>query len=346
MIDDPRDKHPVRPSEHENGNDADEHSHPTSGEDDELVAQARMLAALMDGRLDSVERAELLARLDASPNDLEVLADAASSLEATSDTHDAAVDPTADPAVDAGHVAQVTPIHAARRRSVVWLVAAACVVGAVLIPYLWMHRGARSTSVDPERFASALPASTELPAAWGHPWTMTRGEQAPLTAAARAVRLGVQLTDLTVVARGSGGVRDSMVASTAAATVALLDDVNGAAPIAALYRDVVTRAHEPPGQLAPLLDSGARAVRRLPAGELVDLGAWTEAARLAAVTHDAEFFQAAMTRDVIDRAARDPSVSDSAHALIEQVRRDTTQPITDWAIRSRRLDDLLGVLAR
>jgi hypothetical protein len=238
---------------------------------------AERIAALLDGRLDSRQRAEVLARLGESEAAMDAFADAAAVLRETTDS---------------------TIAHRASRPH--WRVAAlalaACVVAAiVLVPVILSHSGQRSR--DPGRFAAVLLADgiSAAPGWNGTPWSTTRGDGSPLTAEARASRIGARLVDLDLA---TGDTSASHIANDIAT---LLDPLPASGPVVAIYRAL---AH-PSGnvhQRDSLAALGRPAAAEIAGPSSVDLGAWTEAARLAAARHDAAFFRSAISRDMLPRA--------------------------------------------
>lgn len=301
----------------------------------ESRVDAERLAALLDGRLSARERAELLAEVASSDEAYDALVDAMIVLPELSDAH-APGDRVSDAlrARDAG--------TGWRLRSSRWLALAAAVVVLALLPWLWRARRS-STEVDAARFVALLYASPAgLPDAWNSgPWTSTRGASDPLTRATRAVRLGAHLVDLDLAARTG----DARAGPLAASIAALLDGVPAGAPAAAIYRSVSRRAAVPSDSLTGLLERGRVATSELAGGDLVALGAWVEAARIAAARHDARFFQDDASRDMLARAERLSDVSPAVRPVVDSVRRAATSSAPEWPRLERQLTALLAALA-
>lgn len=282
------------------------------------MTDAERLAALLDGRLGATEREAAIARLAASDEEVEAYADAAAVLRELEEE-------------DAG----VTPLRAPSRRAPArrWLALAAVLACVALAPWLWTRAAADRT--DPARFAAEL---SGLPAGWdASPWGATRGAGDPLTPQARAVRLGARLVELELAVRG----RDPAVRPLAAETAALLDGIPAAGPAAALYRELARRAGEEPARLEPLLEQGRGVVPRLAGEEPVELGAWTEAARIAAAGGAGDFFASRATRSRMERMARDPSLPPAARSTMERVGTAVASPAPEWPAVER---ELAGVL--
>jgi hypothetical protein len=293
------------------------------------------MAAMLDGRLDAARRAELLAELDASPEDLELLADAAFvlgelGLSAPSDepveAPDAPIhgvrdeanasstppladaypadkiatepDTIADPPSSApatvfssggGSATEVIDLHVERTRRrgrglKVLLPIAALLAGLAVIPFL---RGRGDGTADPGLYAhQGSFGAAGLPAEWNRaPWSATRGSDDSLSPRARAVRLGVAITDLELAV----GANDPRAAEIAGDVQRLLEPVPAAGAISQYYDGIA--AGQVNGPAAKDAVRKARlAIARLPDGEMVSTGAWLEAARLAAVRGDGEFF--------------------------------------------------------
>jgi hypothetical protein len=314
------------------------------------MKNAERLAALLDGRLDAHQRDELLTELAASEDDFGAYADA---VAITAELEGAAPEVTpinavrevtpisAEPEVTPTEVAPgVTPIHAApsRRRGLAprWLAIAAVLGGIALAPWLWTRFAADRGLIAVE--ADALPAGWDA-----SPWGATRGPGDPLTAEARAVRLGARLVDVELAVRG----RDPATAQLATETAMLLEGIPGAAPAASIYREVARRAGEPAERLDPLLDRGREVVPQIAGEEGVKLGAWFESARIAAAARDDGFFASRATRSQLERMARDSSLDPSARDGVERIRAATVSSgDADWNTVQREVTTLLRLLGR
>ncbi len=278
---------------------------------------APRLAALLDGRLGVAEREQLLGELAASDDALGAYADAAAALgeleregivpEPAGPVRPVA-GPAATPAPNApGAAPGSTPVVSlaeapARRRPFGgwpvrrWAaVAAAAVVAAG--PALWWRTQPDdgATAGVPSSVALLAPEarSAGLPAGWdGTPWRVTRGAGDPLTAEARAVRVGARVTDLELAAAAG----DTAAARAVAADVAaLLDEVPGGGAAAAAYRALDA------GAGAAALARARRDAALVAGEEGFAFGAWLEAARVAAARRDAAFFRSGASRAALER---------------------------------------------
>ena len=291
------------------------------------------LAALLDGRLEGGARDDAMAQLAAADDDaLGAWADAVA-VQRELEAEDAAAAPAAS-------AAKVLPF---RRR---WmprgpLLALAAVLAAVAVGVGgWWTRGPAGAG-DPGRYAALL-RQPGLPAGWdAAPWTATRAVDGPLAPRARAVRIGARITDLeaAAAARDAGGTRQA-----AADVAALLDSLPAAGPAASVYDEVGRRAGEPAAALEPVLERGRRSAARLAGEDGVALGAWAEAARLAAARRDAAFFHARATRKALERAARIGVVPPSGDAALVRLRSVSGAP--DWAALQRDATELLAATGR
>lgn len=297
-----------------------------------LEPDAERLAALLDGRLDERRRAEAVARLASSDDEFEAFVDA---LAVTRELE----------AEDAA--AGVTPLRPrARQRwwqrpGGHWAAIAAVLVGLALLPVLWTRsRGPEMD--DPGRYAALLePAQAGLPAGWDEsPWGTTRGPADPLTLDARAVRLGARITDLEVAVAA----RDPGVREISAEIVMLLGEVPAGSAVATYYRDIGDRAGETPEQLQPTMKRGRLAAVALLGDDMVALGAWAQAARLAAARRNAQFFRTGETRAMLARAAELP-LQGVARTAVQRIRRaDVGGGAPDWGSLEKESAILLQAL--
>lgn len=239
---------------------------------------AERIAALLDGRLDARQREEILARLGTSNVALEAFVDAAGVIHGE------------------GPRAKALPARSLRWRRA-GLAIAASIVAIITIVSLARMYPASAPSADPRRFAVSLASESTLPSDWnGAPWATTRGTAEPLTDSARAIRLGAHLTDLILEIRAS----DARAARSAADIAVLLDAVPGSASVAQIFRQMVDTTRDAHGRDS-LLALGAPLAAVIAGREAVDLGAWMEAARIAAAHHNVAFFTSAGSRALMSR---------------------------------------------
>lgn len=312
------------PGESEPSNTRGEGS--TDASANERMAPNR-IAALIDSRLSGGER-ERLVDLVGETDAAGVLSDAVAAL--------ADVQATAPPA----------PAESAQRRAArrwhpgVWMALAAGIVGILLIPFAW-SRAHRATHGGPERYAALVVAhGTRIPSGWDDtPWDVTRGS-AELTPEARAFRIGVRVTDLGVAVRQG----DSTASRYAAEIAALVGEIPGAAPVSAAYRRVAMQRAGSLAAHSALVDSATRAMRMLSRPDVVRLGAWVEAARLAAVAGDTSFFESPETRDVLGEVTRS-RLPETFRGAIEPLHQVINRPNSfDWTEIQSELRQAAGTL--
>jgi hypothetical protein len=98
---------------------------------------------------------------------------------------------------------------------------------------------------------------------------------------------------------------------------ALLGALPAAGPAATVFDEIGRRAGEPPAELR---ERGRRSAARLAGEDGVALGAWAEAARLAAGRRDGGFFRARATRDALERFTGDAALPSAARPGLERIR--------------------------
>jgi hypothetical protein len=300
----------------------------------DIGVSAEELAALLDGRLDQSRRAELLARLGSSDEALEAYANAASvvsELEAGDTARSTAPSKAASRA------------HPRRLPAWSWVAMAAALAGVVVAPWLWTR--ARSVDrEDPGRFADLVSAPGHaLPPQWyGTPWPGTRGAGEPLSATARAVRLGVRLVDLELAVR----TRDTTLTRLTAEIVDLVEGLPAGSPVAEVYRDVARRASSGASTdaLETTLERGRHAVSKLAGPDFVKLGAWAEAGRIGARQHNGDFLTARENRSMLEWALSSSSLPQAANALLQQLHSNLqVNSPPDWNNLERDFAELLKV---
>ena len=298
------------------------------------MPDAERIAALLDGRLDERQRAEVLAQLASSEEAFDAFVDAA------------AVAPELMPR---GSQASVSGprlrgrTNGWRRPGGRWLALAAVLAGMAVIPWSWARMG-RADAGSGEQFAVLLAdAGTGLPKGWdGEPWSTMRGSSDGLAPRARAIRLGARLVDLELAARAG----DRLTTGVTATDVAVLaEGLPAGGVVGAAHRDIARRAGEPATRLGPALAAGRVAAAKLAGEDLVALGAWLEAARIAAARRNADYFRASHGRALLARGASDVGLGDHARQALRRV--DAVVPtdgVPEWDALERALTDALRVL--
>jgi hypothetical protein len=282
------------------------------------------LAALLDGRLDQAARKKLLEKISASDADLEVFASAAFAMEGAEVTASSlATDNASRDVVDNG-------ARSTRRRR--WRPAgfgmiAAAVLAVVVVPLL--GRARRPTIEDPARHAAGLRGFARgVPAnSWSiPPWAARRGAAVSLPEDVRDARIGALLTDLEMAIAQA----DTSSGSIAAAIAELLEssDAPGVGPIAGQYRDAANVLRSNPR--ATDLGEARAALVEVLRSVSVDEGAWAEAARLAAIQHNAPFFESATTREMLAPRLRGESTEAVAARSELRDALETPRASLDW----------------
>ena len=310
------------------------------------------LAALLEGRLP--ERDAAVAHLSVHDEDAEVFADAAAvlrELEAAEgivvvqDEDDEA--PPVDPAdgVPDPKVLPLRPPSTARtwrRPPARWLALAAVLAGVLLIPLaVSRSRGPASPGDYAELVARrgvALPAGFDQ-----RPWSVTRGGPAPLAEDnKRAAKLGALQVDLELVVMGG---QEGQIGPLAQQIAQVLDDVAGSGPVAALYRDIDARSGDPRDQLAETVEEAEEQLALFVDSDYFRLGGWAEAARIAALSKDAEFFRSRESRRAVRRVQALDSLDEEGRRAASSLREAAeADGEPDWPFIQTQTDQLLRSL--
>ena len=171
------------------------------------------------------------------------------------------------------------------------LALAAGIVLAVATPWGLRRLRSRHNNDLPEFIALVTSRDSMLPPGWnGRLWSDARGANTPMSSTARGVRLGARLVDFTVASRAG----DSSAAAIARDIATIVAPIPTASDAAAYYTargfgkvDTTARNRD---------NDAATEVARLAGTDAVRLGAWLEAARLAAARNDDAFFREAGSR--------------------------------------------------
>lgn len=297
------------------------------------------LARFLDGGMPEEERSRAVAHLSESDPDAELLADAAFMLRDLEGQEAVVVGditradhPHHDEA-DTGDDSRVVPLRPPstartwRRGPVRWLALAAVLAGVVLVPLALSRSGGR----DSGDFAALLAhRDTGLPAGWTErrAWSVSRGGGVPQIEDTRAVQLGALHTDLEIAVAAR---QADQTADLAGQIVARLRDVTAGGTVAPAYEAIGARAGDSPQALAEPLKTARENLAGLAGDDYFALGAWTEAAMLAAERRDAAFFQARASRTMLDRAASLTSDDPEARAALDAIRAAAGADPPDWA---------------
>ncbi|HEX9937297.1 MAG TPA: hypothetical protein VGB15_09245 [Longimicrobium sp.] len=295
----------------------------------ERLTDAERLAALLDGRLGERERAELMARLGGSGEDLDLLADAAAvTRELEAEDRAAGVEPITAP----------RPAAARPRPPWRWVsVAAAAAVLLALAPRAW--RELTGGPPAPEEVVALLddPAYRPPPGGWEPPPSGgTRGGRAGLNRRTASVQFGALSASLATAARAGDSARVRSAASDAAAVLRSRGNVVDAGRYAA----VAGRGSADATELARLLRSASETLDP-PA---VSLGVWAEGARVAARQKDAAFFAKPVSQAYLSE--KPPELWPEAVEALALVRSAALRGgAPDWAALEEALYTLLETLS-
>jgi hypothetical protein len=225
------------------------------------------------------------------------------------------------------------------RRSARW---AGPLVVALALAAVWIARNSASAA-DPVRLAVRVDESRRgLPAGWPGPdrWGSVRGPDGatpatPEEATARAVQAGAMLVDLAVAARAGNPDTTRRLATRAASR---LEPKSGRGT--PLLR-IAERPGAPPDSLELQLRKAADRFsdHRGP----LQLGAWAEAATLAAHRHDAAFFEDGAKGAMLKRAERLAARDPAARAAVVRVRAAAVDS-PDWTELEAALRTLVNEL--
>jgi hypothetical protein len=310
------------------------------------------IGALLDGRVDERRRTELLALLAADDADYDVFADTAAVLR---EAEDEASEKEAEhePEGEARPTTKVIPLRPRRaagwRSSPArWMALAEAVAALALVPVLRSRMNAGAWR-DPARMAAMSgQRGARLPTEWTHSWNVSRGAGGGIEEVGVFARAGALEVDLERAAASADFDQASLLAGQIAA---LLDDVRGAVSVSSEYHTLADDASRRDPKLAELIASARRDLTASAGddatADYLGLGAWTEAARLAAKRQGAAFFHARESRDALKHAAALPGLDDDARAAVERIRALTDQgEVRDWASLHGELEELQKGLGR
>ncbi len=270
------------------------------------------LGALLDARLPAEERAALLARLTRSEHDRAVFVDTAAVLHELEE----------EDAVPAAAARTPAPSPPARRprRLAAWIVSG---VAAGIALAVGLPMAMRSSELPPPETTHYALADRErgLPTAWPNAWGAVRGEGAVADPGATASRLGVAHLHLLLAAAAN----DS--SAKARAITDAREVLRGEwALVAEEYQELAG----PAVSSERIAETGELAAQTVDEGRF-RLGAWAEAARLAAARRDPAFFRSSASRSALDSAARLSGLPAPAPAAIQELRRLAESPgPPDW----------------
>lgn len=242
---------------------------------DKQKLDAEQLAALIDGRLDSRERAQVLAALGAADADT-----AAAFADAAAIVNELEPVRTAAGAVRFGD-------RAARRWQ--WLaasaLAAAVITAAVLLRY-GSDRTGYGLPAGPDVYAEAVNVVGSMEPASSLWANRGSGAEGTVQSQIRAVRIGASITDLSLALR-SGDTAALAITSEIIRNVATLA---GSGPSTSRYQELRAQLLDKSPSAVETSHSAAQSAASVAGLPQTCLGAWLEAVRLAARQNDSGFF--------------------------------------------------------
>ncbi|GLC27806.1 hypothetical protein [Roseisolibacter agri] len=272
------------------------------------------IAALLDGTLSAEERARVLAALARGDESYEDLLEASALVRALEDEGGRGEPGEPLPHPRPGVGSGAGPAARRWRRGLLTAVPllAAAGIAAIVLPARFGRTGAPDIAQvvgDATVPGQTGDMASRFGTGWEQPgWSVVRGADDPLSRDGGAFRLGGRFAqlDLSLRARDAAAVR-----AAAAALGRLAARVDGGAPVAAQVEALATSPIAEADASLPAVASALRDLAASPAW--FDLGAWSEAARLAARAGRAEFFaparppMQALTRilTALDRAPDD-----------------------------------------
>lgn len=221
-----------------------------------------------------------------------------------------------------------------------WVALAAVLAGVLLVPLALSRSGNR----DPGDFATLLASrDAGLPPGWDErPWSVKRGDVNVAAENARAARLGALQVDLEVAAAARQAAQTDQLSKQ---IVELLSPVPASGMVVPTYREISARAGQPADSLATALAEGRESLAMFVDEDHFNLGAWAEAAGIAAKRRDAAFFHARASRKLLDRAASLPALEAEARSAIEAIRAAAAPEQPDWAVLETQSTQLLRQIA-
>ena len=280
---------------------ADFNSRNDSNESSPLNAEK--VAALIDGRLSEDERAALLARLGESDEDLSVMIDAAS-----------AVAHLDEPRRESAPIASIASARKRRWRGVTFATVSLAAAAVAVVVLRTPSGNVESAS----EMVNALSSHDALPPDWNYaPWRVQRGGEG-VGDSSVFIRIGVRATDLELAIRA----RDTTVARFANDISMLLGNVPGGSAVGAIYQRLAANP-----QSNELLTNSRSALAGLPRQDLITIGGWLEAARIAAARQDREWFGRESNQQMIQRLVDLKQISPADGKSAREMVRDTV----DWS---------------
>lgn len=296
----------------------------------DLRPDDEQLSALIEGRLQGRQRDELLAQLADDDDEYQLFVDSADVFHELQE-EDARAEASAR---------QTTPPPSMRTAASGWrrrlVIPVVLTVLALLGVFALRGRGSMASPVQ-------LAAQVDADAGSLSPgrWFATRGAGDEAGREVRAAQAGALLVQLSVAVEAADAAQTQLLATRV--RTAFDPQAVEASPIAQLAR----RAGEPPALLRPLVEQAAERLEERLGRDPLRLGAWTEAAVLAAQRRDDAFFRSGATRTALRRAERltqDDPEARQALSAIKAALDASASP--EWTALQGSLDALVAALIR
>jgi hypothetical protein len=281
------------------------------------------LSALLAGRLEGPERDELLAYLSTADEDLEVFAHTAAILremdEEDAQDEGANITAASPPGREVPVPSMTRSTRGRPRKTPRWAILTA-IAGLVLLWTLtWPPGGTPGVSpmqsaMNIEFAGPALPFDASRPYEGIPGGDDTRGEGNSGWTKESAAQAGAFLVRLSLAIEA----RDSAATATLARQVQERFDRQGGSAL----RKIAARAGAPAAELQPLLAEETERLEKRPDARYLRVGAWAEAARLAANQRDVAYFRSGDSADMIRLAERVTKDDPRARAALSAVQRE------------------------
>ena len=235
------------------------------------------------------------------------------------------------PAPEPGVIPLRRPEPRPRRLSPQWVALAAVLAGVMLLPFAWRTMQGGAVRYPSQAVAMLENPAAGLPADWVNqtpPWGQTRGGGDSAADQARSVRLGMNMVQLELAIRARNAAETELLADRAAL---LLGNVTAGGLVTPALRQIKEQAGGDPSALLPQVEEANETAASLLEGDWFSLGAWAEAARLAAARQEVGFFREARTRGTLDRAEELVGDNEEARTAITSIRASLEGDAPDWA---------------
>lgn len=317
------------------------------------------LARFLDGALSEEQRASAVAHLSDSEPDAELLADAAYLLRELGAQKAAPAEKDAEARhlptneKDTGSNPKVVELRPpsttrARPRRVParWLALAAVLAGVLLTPLALSRFGSRGPAGPGDYAALLSHPGAGLPEGWleNPAWSVTRGgpggDPSTETDEGVAARIGALSVELELAVASRNAEQADLLCGR---IEGLWSNVRAGGPFPIDCGRIVAEAGQPAAEDTPALRQGGESLAQtFLYNPHFALGAWAEAARLAAARRDAGFFEAKRSRRALDGFAQSDDLAQPAREAAQQVRAQLrSNGPANWPALRTALDRLL-----